>query len=65
MIKVGKPGQDLRFDVPVIGRATLDVMREAGSTALAFEAGTTVVFDLDSVNDAAADTIGIYGRAGE
>lgn len=65
VIKVGKPNQDLRFDVPVIGRDTVEVMREAGATALAFEAGTTVVFDLDAINAAAGGEIGLLGRDGE
>lgn len=65
VIKVGKPDQDLRFDVPVIGRHTIEVMRQSGATALAFEAGTTVVFDLDAINTDAGDQIGLHGRAGE
>ncbi|AXC13103.1 UDP-2,3-diacylglucosamine pyrophosphatase [Acidisarcina polymorpha] len=45
VIKVAKPKQDLRFDVPVIGVATIHAMREAGATCLALDAGRTLIFD--------------------
>ena len=58
VVKVAKPKQDMRFDVPVIGVATIAAMREAGATCLAIEAGRTLIFDLAAVV-AAADGAGI------
>jgi DUF1009 family protein len=58
VIKVAKPGQDMRFDVPVVGQPTLDVMQEAGATALSIDAGKTLVVDGDAFY-AAADAAGI------
>jgi hypothetical protein len=49
VVKVAKPKQDLRFDVPVIGIRTIDTMREAGATCLALEAHRTLIFDRESV----------------
>jgi UDP-2,3-diacylglucosamine hydrolase len=49
VVKVAKPKQDLRFDVPVIGVKTIEVMRQAHATCLALEAGKTLIFDLDKV----------------
>ena len=43
--KVSKPNQDNRFDVPTVGRRTLEVMAEAGATALAIEANKTLLVD--------------------
>lgn len=45
VVKVAKPNQDMRFDVPVIGVATIETMRRAGATCLAIEAGRTLMFD--------------------
>lgn len=45
VVKVAKPKQDLRFDVPVVGVPTLQSMRLAGATCLAIEAGRTLLFD--------------------
>jgi len=45
VVKVAKPNQDMRFDVPVIGTRTIQTMREAGATCLALEAGRTLLFD--------------------
>jgi DUF1009 family protein len=45
VVKVAKPNQDLRFDVPVIGVATIRTMHRAGATCLAIEAGKTLMFD--------------------
>ncbi len=45
VVKVAKPDQDLRFDVPVVGARTLETMREVGASALAIEADMTVLFD--------------------
>jgi len=47
VVKLAKPKQDLRFDVPVIGRATIDTMKKAGATALAIEARKTLMIDRD------------------
>jgi UDP-2,3-diacylglucosamine hydrolase len=49
VIKVAKPKQDMRFDVPVIGIRTIEVMRQAGATCLAIEAHRTLLFDRDNV----------------
>lgn len=49
VVKVAKPGQDMRFDVPVVGVATIEAMREAGATALSIDAGRTLVLDGDAV----------------
>jgi DUF1009 family protein len=48
----------MRFDVPVIGVATIDAMVEAGATCMAIEAGRTLMFDPEAIV-AAADTAGI------
>ncbi|MBI5238867.1 MAG: UDP-2,3-diacylglucosamine diphosphatase LpxI [Elusimicrobia bacterium] len=45
VVKVAKPRQDLRFDIPVLGLDTLKVCAEAGVSALAVEAGTSIIFD--------------------
>ena len=45
IVKVAKPNQDMRFDVPVVGVATVEAMRAAGVTALSIDAGRTLVFD--------------------
>jgi DUF1009 family protein len=49
VVKVAKPNQDMRFDVPVVGVATVHAMRQAGATCLCVEAGKTLVFDRESV----------------
>jgi UDP-2,3-diacylglucosamine hydrolase len=53
VVKVAKPNQDMRFDVPVIGLATIETMRSAGATCLAIEAGRTLIFDRDAIVAAA------------
>jgi hypothetical protein len=45
VIKAARPDQDRRFDLPAVGPGTLDAMRDAGATALAIEAGSTLVLD--------------------
>jgi DUF1009 family protein len=45
VVKVQKPGQDERFDVPAVGPATVDALAAAGCSALAIEAGRTLVLD--------------------
>jgi DUF1009 family protein len=49
VIKVSKPKQDMRLDMPVIGVSTVDVMAACGATALVIDAGRTLVFDRDDV----------------
>ncbi len=58
IVKVAKPNQDMRFDVPVVGVATIEAMRAAGATALSVDAERTLVIDGDRVF-AAADVAGI------
>ena len=58
IVKVAKPNQDMRFDVPVIGAATVEAMRAAGAVVLSIDAGRTLVFDASTVF-AAADAAGI------
>jgi DUF1009 family protein len=45
VIKVAKPDQDMRFDVPVVGIPTIETMTEAGATCLCLTAGKTLIFD--------------------
>ena len=49
VVKVAKPNQDLRFDVPVIGVATVEAMIAAGASCLSVEAGRTLLFDRDEI----------------
>lgn len=49
LIKVSKPTQDMRFDVPAVGLETLKAMKEAGVTGLVLEAGHAVVFDREAM----------------
>lgn len=58
VIKVAKPNQDMRFDVPVIGVKTVETMAQAGATCLAVDAGKCLFLDGDRVIQA-ADTAGI------
>jgi UDP-2,3-diacylglucosamine hydrolase len=58
VVKVAKPSQDMRFDVPVIGLATIETMARAGATCLAVEAGRTLLFDSAAIV-AAANQAGI------
>lgn len=45
VVKVARPNQDMRFDIPVVGPKTIAVMKEAGGTTLAIEAGKTLLLD--------------------
>jgi hypothetical protein len=54
VVKVAKPQQDLRFDMPTIGVGTLESLAAAGATTLAIEAGQTILIDHDDVAAAAA-----------
>jgi DUF1009 family protein len=58
VVKVAKPNQDMRFDVPVVGVATIEAMSRAGATALSVDASRTLVLDGQQVF-AAADAAGI------
>jgi len=49
VVKVAKPKQDMRFDVPVIGMRTLEAMKTAGATCLSVEAGRTLLFDREAL----------------
>src|SRR5579863_5097114 len=49
VVKVAKPNQDMRFDVPVIGIRTVEVMIEAGASCLSVEAGRTLLFDREAL----------------
>ncbi len=49
VVKVAKPNQDMRFDVPVIGVATIETMHAAGATCLAIDAGKTLLIDGDPI----------------
>jgi len=63
VIKVSKPNQDMRFDVPVIGVKTIEVMQAAGATSLAVDAGKCLLLDGEKVIEA-ANAAGIAMVAG-
>jgi len=53
VVKVAKPNQDMRFDVPVIGVKTIEIMAAAGATCLAIDEGKCLLLDGDKVITAA------------
>lgn len=55
VVKVAKPKQDLRFDVPVIGLKTIETMARAGARCLAVDAGRCLLLDGDAMKQAADD----------
>jgi hypothetical protein len=55
VVKVSKPRQDMRFDVPVIGTKTIEVMRRANAMALAIDARRTLLFDREALIASAND----------
>ena len=57
VVKVAKPAQDRRFDVPTVGRQTIETMHQAGARVLAIEAGQTILID-------EAETIALANRYG-
>jgi DUF1009 family protein len=57
VVKVAKPRQDMRFDVPTVGTATVEALRRAGGRVLAIEAGKTIVLDQ-------AETVALADRHG-
>jgi len=63
IVKVAKPNQDMRFDVPVIGVSTIAAMRDAAADALSVDAGKTLMIDGDAIINAANEAgIVIVGR---
>jgi DUF1009 family protein len=65
-VKVSKPQQDLRFDIPAVGPATIAVCREAGVAVLALEADKTLLLERDTLlRDAAAAEMVIVGVCGD
>jgi UDP-2,3-diacylglucosamine hydrolase len=58
VVKIAKPNQDMRFDVPVIGVKTIEVMRQAGATCLALDAEKCLLLDGNAII-AAADSAGM------
>ena len=69
IIKVAKPNQDMRFDVPIVGLATIQAMRIAGAKCLSVDAGKTLIFDREaffaSANEAGIAVVGrnLSGRS--
>ena len=65
VVKVSKPGHDVRFDVPVVGLETLAVLREARVAALGLEAGHTIILDREEfIGRADAQRLVVYGLGG-
>jgi len=63
IVKVAKPGQDMRFDVPVVGLATVAAMQDAGAGVLSVDAGRTLMLDGEAIISAADQAgIAILGR---
>jgi DUF1009 family protein len=62
IVKVAKPNQDMRFDVPIVGLATIQAMRIAGARVLSIDAGKTLIFDREafiaSANEAGIAVVG-------
>jgi DUF1009 family protein len=58
VVKIAKPNQDMRFDVPVVGVKTIELMRQAGATCLALDAGKCLLLDGNAII-VAADAAGI------
>jgi DUF1009 family protein len=64
VVKIAKPNQDMRFDVPVIGLKTIEVMHIAGATCLALDAGKCLLLDGEKIIDAAdGHEIALVGEA--
>jgi hypothetical protein len=63
VVKVSKPKQDMRFDVPVVGRKTIQVMRRSNARVLAVDAGKALLFDrqglIEEANQAAIAVVGM------
>ncbi len=66
VVKVSKPRQDMRFDVPVVGRKTVQVMQDSNATVLAIDAGKTLLFERQHLlQDANQADIAIVGMKNE
>jgi DUF1009 family protein len=66
VVKVAKPGQDMRFDVPVVGIPTIETMIAAGATCLSITADRTLIFDRDEmIKLAERNKICVVGSAPE
>jgi DUF1009 family protein len=64
IVKVAKPNQDMRFDVPVVGVSTIEAMKAAGAAAMSVDAGKTLMIDGEHIVKAADEAgIAIVGRA--
>src|SRR5258705_7332999 len=63
IVKVAKPNQDMRFDVPVVGIATIQAMRVAGASALSVDAGKTLMLDGGAIG-AGGDDAGVSSVGG-
>ncbi len=62
VVKVSKPYQDMRFDVPVVGQKTIQVMSRANARALAVDAGKTLLFERERlIHEANQAGIAIVG----
>jgi DUF1009 family protein len=62
MVKVSKPGQDLRFDVPVIGPVTIETCGAAGVRTIGIESGRTIILERGRIGEAAGQhRISVYG----
>jgi len=63
VVKVSKPRQDMRFDVPVVGLKTIQVMRRSNAHVLAVDSGKTLLFErqtmIKEANEAAIAIVGI------
>jgi UDP-2,3-diacylglucosamine hydrolase len=57
VVKIAKPNQDMRFDVPVVGIETIEVMRKAGATCLALDAGKCLLLDGSAIITAADEGV--------
>jgi DUF1009 family protein len=62
IVKVAKPNQDMRFDVPVVGPKTIRAMRAAGASALSIDAGKTLIIDDSVITLADEAGISVVGR---
>jgi UDP-2,3-diacylglucosamine hydrolase len=66
IVKVAKPKQDMRFDVPIVGLATIQAMRIAGARVLSIDAGKTLIFDREAFFASANEAgIAVVARATE
>jgi DUF1009 family protein len=65
IVKVAKPNQDMRFDVPVVGVSTIEAMKAAGAHVLSVDAGKTLMIDGEAIIKAADEAgICLVGRSG-